>query len=221
MRIILLGPPGAGKGTQAKRMAEQLRLPHISTGHLLRENVSSGTDLGKQAKDFMIKGLLAPDNLVSEMLGKRIDEPDTKNGFILDGYPRNLNQAENLDALLKRKTSKIDVVFYLDTSEGVILQRLSGRLVCSRCGANFHITNMPPKKDMACDNCGGSLYQRPDDKEETVKKRLEVYEKEAAPLIRYYEKQNKLQRVLADEALGVVLEKIVRFVRERDDTLKV
>jgi len=211
MRIILLGPPGAGKGTQAKTLAERLNLPHISTGDILRQNVSGGTDLGKQAKSYMDKGALVPDNLVTRMLEKRIGEPDTKKGFILDGYPRNINQAKALDNMRTQKNIDIDFVVYLDTSEPVIIQRLTGRLVCKTCGANFHIKNMPPKIDMLCDKCGGNLYQRTDDKEETIKTRLEVYKKEVFSLIQYYEASRKLHRISADEEAGIVLNKIVHL----------
>jgi len=221
MRIVLLGPPGAGKGTQAKGLAQRLNLPHISTGDLLRQNVSSATELGRQAKDFMNKGALVPDELVTEMLLQRLEQSDIKNGFILDGYPRNINQAEALDDMLGQRNMRIDLVVYLDTSEPVIIQRLSGRLVCSRCGANFHIKNMPPKKDMICDSCGGGLYQRTDDKEETVKKRLEVYLKETSGLIQYYEARRKLQRISADEEAEVVLNKMIHFIEEHNDSLKV
>lgn len=212
MRIILLGPPGAGKGTQAKKMAERLRLVHISTGDILRQNVSSNTDLGKEAKSYMEKGALVPDELVTRMLSERINQPDVKKGFILDGYPRNLNQAEALDEILKQKNMSIDLVIYLDTSDPVIMQRLTGRLVCKTCGANFHIKNMPPKKQGICDYCAGKLYQRSDDKEETIKARLEVYQKESAPLIQYYQKKEKLSRVLADEEADIVLEKMIRLI---------
>jgi adenylate kinase len=221
VRIILLGSPGAGKGTQAKQLAKKLNLPHISTGDLLRQNVSSGTDLGKQAKDFMQKGLLVPDELVAQMLLQRISQPDVKKGFILDGYPRNLNQAKTLDEMLKNKEMFIDLVIYLDSSESVIIQRLCGRLVCSSCGANFHIKNMPPKVDMICDCCGAKLYQRPDDKEETIKMRLEVYQKETSGLVRYYDSQKKLHRLLADEEAEIVLDKIIQITQKYHDPLKV
>jgi len=221
MRIILLGPPGAGKGTQAKQLAKKLNLPHISTGDLLRHNVSSGTDLGKRAQDFMQKGLLVPDELVAQMLLQRIGQPDVKKGFILDGYPRNLNQAETLDEMLKNKDMFIDLAIYLDSSESVIIQRLSGRLVCSACGANFHIKNMPSKANMVCDYCGGKLFQRPDDQEETIKKRLEVYQKETSRLVRYYDSQKKLHRLSADEDAGVVLDKIIQITQKYHDPLKV
>lgn len=221
MRVILLGPPGAGKGTQAKKMAERLRLVHVSTGDILRQNVSSNMDLGKEARSYMEKGVLVPDELVTRMLSERINQPDIKKGFILDGYPRNLNQAEALDEILKQKNMSIDLVIYLDTSDPVIMQRLTGRLVCKTCGANFHIKNMPPKKQGICDYCAGKLYQRSDDKEETIKARLEVYQKESAPLIQYYQKKEKLSRVLADEEADIVLEKMIRLAQHYHDTNKV
>jgi adenylate kinase len=215
MRIILLGPPGAGKGTQSKSLAQRLELAHVSTGDLLRSNVSAGTELGKQAKAYMEKGALVPDELVTGMLRERFNQDDIKKGFILDGYPRTIKQAESLDRLLEEKAIKIDKVFYLDTSEKVIIQRLSGRLVCSKCQANFHKTNMPPKKDMVCDHCAGSLYQRSDDKEETIRKRIEVYRQESAPLIKYYESKGKLESVLADGEASIVLDEIVRLVKNQ------
>lgn len=221
MRIILLGPPGAGKGTQAVRMSQKLGLPHVSTGDLLRQNASSGTPLGLEAKDYMQKGLLVPDGLVSRMLRDRFAQDDTGSGFILDGYPRNLKQAEELDKLLKEDGMSVDVVFYLEASEPVVVQRLSGRLVCRECQANFHRQNMPPKKDMVCDRCGGQLYQRSDDRPETIKKRLEVYRSDAQPLVSYYEKAGKLRRLDADQKLETVLDKMVGFVRSQDDSLKV
>lgn len=211
MRVVLLGPPGAGKGTQAHRLAERLKLPHISTGDILRQNVSRKTALGSQAKAFMDKGSLVPDDLVTQMLANRIDDSDTRDGFILDGYPRNLSQAKTLDQMLGERNINIDNVIYLDSSESVIIQRLTGRLVCASCGINFHIKNMPPKKNMTCDNCGGKLYQRSDDKEETIRRRLEVYRQEAAPVINYYQEKKKLHRVCADEELEAVLDKIIQI----------
>jgi len=221
MRIILFGPPGAGKGTQAKVLTERVRLPHVSTGDLLRENVKGSTPLGRQAKDFMDKGLLVPDELVANMLQERFSRPDVKSGFILDGYPRNISQAKTLDDMLAKKRMDIDFVVYLDASDAIIIQRLSGRLVCSSCGGNFHVTNMPPKVAGICDNCGGSLYQRSDDKEETVRKRLEVYKKEVAPLIEYYQKQKKLYRLSGDEKPEIVLDKVVRIANKYNDSIKV
>ncbi len=213
MRIILLGPPGAGKGTQAKTLANRLNLPHISTGDILRQNAAQSTLLGKEAKDYMNKGLLVPDELVTRMVGSRVSQPDAKKGFILDGYPRNINQAESLEKLLKEHNITIDKVFDLNTSEAVIVQRLSGRLACGGCNANYHIKNMPPKKDMICDNCGSKLYQRADDKEGTIKKRLEVYKKESAALIEYYNARGLLQEICADLEAEVVLNKMLSLVR--------
>jgi len=215
MRIILLGPPGAGKGTQSKQLAIKLGLLHISTGDLLRQNVAGGTSLGAQAKEYMEKGGLVPDELVTKMLIQRIDKPDTKQGFILDGYPRTINQAQTLDDVLKQRNIQIDLVIYLDTSEPVIIQRLSGRLVCKSCGMNYHRTNMPPKKDMVCDKCGGALYQRVDDNEETIKNRIAVYNKEVSFLIAYYQAKDKLVKVSADGEAGVVLDKIIELAKEK------
>lgn len=221
MRIILLGPPGAGKGTQSKALAEKLKLVHISTGDLLRQNGAQGSSLGKEAKGYMDKGTLVPDELVTRMLNDRINQADTQNGFILDGYPRNIKQASSLDSLLNSRHSAIDMVFYLDTSVPVIVQRLTGRLVCKDCGFNFHIKNMPPKKEMTCDKCGGRLYQRQDDKEETIKKRLAVYQEESFPLIQYYKEKNKLYQVSSDQEAGIVLNKMFELVAKYDDSLKV
>ena len=220
MIIELLGPPGAGKGTQAKTLAERLHLPHISTGDMLRQNASQGTDLGKQAKAFMEKGALVPDELLTAMLANRLDQADLKNGFILDGYPRTIPQAEILDKLLNDRRRSIDIVVYLDASEPVVIQRLCGRLVCSKCGLNFHKTNMPPKKDGICDVCGASLYTRADDKEETIRKRLDVYLKETSGLISFYEKKKKLHRVSADDSSETVLETIIRLAKNAYDTSK-
>ena len=221
MRIILLGPPGAGKGTQAKTLSERLRIPHISTGDLLRQNVKENTELGREAKKFMERGDLVPDNLVTQMLISHINSSNPKVGFILDGYPRNIAQAQLLDKMLNQSKDN-DYVIYLDTSEPVIIQRLSGRLVCGVCGKNYHIKNMPPKHDMVCDKCGSGLIQRVDDQEETIKKRLDVYLKETASLINYYEKRKKLYRISADDEPDIVIKKIVDLVSANShDTDKV
>ena len=209
MHLVLLGPPGAGKGTQAKKLAEKLALPHISTGDILRKNVLEDTALGRQAKVIMEKGLLVPDDLVAKMLDERFDNPDIKPGFILDGYPRNLAQARSLDEILSRKGLAVDRVVYLDTSDPMIIKRLTGRLVCSKCGANFHITNIPPKVAGVCDICQGALYQRSDDNEVTVRKRLEVYKQEVVSLIEYYKKAKKLYTLNADLDAGIVLQQII------------
>ena len=214
MRVILLGPPGAGKGTQSKRLAKRTGLLHISTGDLLRENVSLGSELGQQAKGYMDKGALVPDELVIKMIAERIAQDDAKSGFILDGFPRTIRQAENLDKLLQVHSLKIDYVIYLDTTEGIIIQRLSGRLVCSKCQGNFHAKNMPPKQKMICDYCGGVLYQRSDDNPQTIKKRLDVYKDDSSPLIRYYEAQGILKRLDADRDADPVLEEIVLLLKK-------
>lgn len=220
MIIVLLGPPGAGKGTQAKTLAKRLGLVHISTGDILRQNVTSGTELGKQAKDFMESGALVPDTLVTRMLKERMAEPDAQAGFILDGYPRNLKQAEELDIILSQAKKSINLAFYLDTSEAIIIQRLTGRRVCKQCGANFHIKNMPPKNDMICDNCGSALYQRSDDSEATIRCRLSVYNSESEPVVEYYQKKDKLYRLCADGEASGVLEKIVQLAQGQNDSSK-
>lgn len=214
MNIILLGPPGAGKGTQAKVLSQRLNVPHISTGDLLRQNVSTGTDLGKSAQEFMNKGMLVPDELVTRMLVERFKVPGCEKGFILDGYPRTLNQAKSLDTILSDRKTGIDLVVYLDASEEVIIQRITGRLVCRACGENFHRINMPPKINMECDKCGGQLYQRSDDKEETIRQRLEVYRKEVSSLIEYYQAEGKLKRVSADDDAELVLNKIIEMAQD-------
>jgi len=221
IRIILLGPPGAGKGTQAKELSRRLALTHISTGDILRKNASAGTPLGKEAQDFMNKGLLVPDALVEKMLACEIDSLNNKNGFILDGYPRNINQAEALTKMLKIRNMDSGLVIYLEASEAVIIQRLSGRLVCSICGMNFHTANMPPKVKGICDSCGGALYQRNDDKEETIRKRLQVYNKEAVSLLKYYEKKHELQRLAADGDSELILSKVISLAQKQNDSLKV
>lgn len=221
MNIILLGPPGAGKGTQAKVLTERLRLPHISTGDILRQNVASGTALGKEAKDYMERGALVPDELVTRMVIDRLAAKDTAGGFVLDGYPRNLNQAKALNEALRKTNGSIDIVIYLNASEAVIVQRLSGRLVCKACGANFHRTNMPPKEADICDACGGELYQRTDDKEETIKKRLAVYLTESQPVVQYYEAQQRLHTFDADESVETVLRQMLDAIKMRNDSLKV
>ncbi|MDD5654088.1 MAG: adenylate kinase [Candidatus Omnitrophica bacterium] len=211
MIIILLGPPGAGKGTQAKVLVEKLKIPHISTGDLLRQNVKNNTPFGIEARGYMEKGELVPDTLVNDMLLARIKADDTKNGFILDGYPRNNAQAK----ILEDKLDKSDGIYvvYLQTSEPVVIQRLSGRRVCTKCGANFHLKNMPPKKEGICDICGGALYQRPDDHEETIKRRLDVYLKETASVVDYYDKKEMLYRISADDDPDIVVDKIIALAK--------
>ncbi|HOW42967.1 MAG TPA: adenylate kinase [Candidatus Omnitrophota bacterium] len=212
MRLVLLGAPGAGKGTHAKMLSKELKLPHVSTGDLLRSNVANNTPLGQEAQGYMTKGLLVPDELVTKMLTERFKQPDVQKGFILDGYPRTINQAKTLDRILAGFTMTIDYALNLEVSDETVIQRLSGRLVCRTCGANFHRVNMPPKREGICDVCGGELYQRADDKEETIKKRLTVYKNEVAALLEYYQTQKKLRTVSADKSVEQVLQAIVRLI---------
>jgi len=212
MKIVLLGPPGAGKGTQSVVLSKEYGIPHISTGDILREAVKSGTPLGVKAKTFMEKGELVPDEVVIGIVVERLKKPDTNKGFILDGFPRTLKQAVDLDSELKKAGSGIDAVIYFATSAKVAISRLSGRRVCKTCGFNYHVKNIPPKKEGACDKCGGVLFQRPDDKEDTVIKRLEVYEDQTKPLVDYYAQKGMLEKVSGDldvEDLFKVLSKIL------------
>lgn len=207
-KIIFLGPPGAGKGTQATVIAKKYGLAHLSTGDILREAVSSKTVLGVKAHSFMSKGELVPDDIVIGMISDRL-KGCLKSGFILDGFPRTIAQAEGLKDALQKLTANIDKVVYFKTSEATVVKRLSGRRICSKCGKIFHLTNMPPKKEGVCDACGADLYQRSDDKIETIKNRLDVYEKQTASLIDYYKKQGLLFEVPADkefeEVYGVLV----------------
>ena len=198
MNLVLLGPPGAGKGTQAKVLSKDLALPHISTGDMLRESVSKETALGKKAKEYMVKGELVPDKLVIDIVKDRLTKDDVKGGFILDGFPRTLAQAKMLDATLGKINKKLDMVLYFKTLLETSIARLSGRRVCKKCGANFHTKNIPPKKAGVCDYCQGELYQRKDDTEETVRRRWSVYMDETTPLIDYYKKTGLLEEVSGD-----------------------
>lgn len=198
MRLILLGPPGAGKGTQAVVLSKEFGWVHISTGDILREAVDKGTNLGLEAKKYMKKGELVPDNIVSRMVVDRITHLPSSKGFVLDGYPRNEAQALNLENALAKLGIKIDMVIYLKTSPEVIISRLSGRRVCKKCGANYHMRNIPPKKEGMCDKCGGELIQREDDKEQTIRNRLRVYGEQTKKLLSHYEKEGLLKTVSGD-----------------------
>ncbi len=199
MRLVLLGPPGAGKGTQAEKLAADYGLPHISTGDILREEVREGSDVGREAKSHMDKGALVPDAIVTRIVVKRLEKEDAGKGFILDGYPRTRTQAESLTGALRRSGIQIDKVLYFKTSVPTVISRLSGRRVCEKCGAIYHVRNNPPVKEGVCDKCAGGLKQRPDDKEETVRKRLEVYEKTSGDLLDYYRNRGLLTEVDGDE----------------------
>ena len=199
MRIVLLGPPGAGKGTQAKVLSDKLNVVHISTGDIFREVKKSGSELGKQLSDYMNSGVLVPDNIVNQIVVERLKKDDIKNsGFILDGYPRTRNQAEALDEALGLIGMNLDMVIYMKTSRKIILKRLTGRRVCRQCGSIFHVQNIPPKKVGVCDHCNDQLYQRDDDKEDTVLKRLDVYQQQTQELIDYYGKRSTLKTVSGD-----------------------
>lgn len=205
MRIILLGPPGAGKGTQADMLSKKLFLPHISTGDMLRAVMGSTMELGQKAKVYMDKGQLVPDNIILEIIRDRIERPDCREGYLLDGFPRTLPQAETLDAMLAAKDKAIDVVLNIQVPLELLLERLTGRRGCLQCGAIYHQLYSPTKTEGLCDACGGSLYQRTDDCEVSVQKRLEVYEVQTAPLIAYYEKRKILQVINGNQPAHAVM----------------
>ncbi|MBE5896233.1 MAG: adenylate kinase [Lachnospiraceae bacterium] len=195
MKIIMLGAPGAGKGTQAKQIAGKYNIPHISTGDIFRANIKNGTDLGKKAKEYMDQGLLVPDELTCDLVMDRISHDDCKNGFVLDGFPRTIPQAEALDEALKKIGQSMDFAINVDVPDSHIVNRMSGRRACLGCGATYHVVAIPPKKEGICDICGAELVLRDDDKPETVQKRLDVYHEQTQPLIEYYDKQGILKTV--------------------------
>ena len=201
MNLVLMGPPGAGKGTHAKILSERFKLAHIATGDLLRARVQDGSELGRRAKTIMEQGQLVPDDIVIQMIEERLREPDAKKGFILDGFPRTVGQARALDEMLKKAGFKLDAALDFEVSERVVLDRLSGRRICPKCNANYHVRNIPPKKQGICDHCGTVLVQRKDDESATVLERLKVYQERTAPLIDYYEQRGLRKAVDGD--LGV------------------
>lgn len=195
MNLVLLGPPGAGKGTQAKRLIEAYGIPQISTGDMLREAVKNQTELGKEAKKYMDAGQLVPDEVVLGLVKERLSKPDTDKGFMLDGFPRNVAQAKELDKLLAEIKKSIDHVISIEVPNDELMGRLTGRRTCKQCGAGYHVMFDPPKTEGKCDKCGGELYQRDDDNETTVGNRLKVYEDQTAPLIDYYKGQGLLRPI--------------------------
>ena len=208
MKIIMLGAPGAGKGTQAKRIAEKYGVPHISTGDIFRANIKEGTELGKKAKSYMDQGLLVPDELTCDLVVDRISQPDAQKGYVLDGFPRTIPQAEALTAALEKRGEKIDYAINVDVPDANIIARMSGRRACLNCGATYHIINLPSKKEGICDVCGEKLVLREDDKPETVKKRLEVYHEQTQPLIEHYNKKGALLTVDGTKDIKVVFDEI-------------
>lgn len=198
MKLVLLGPPGAGKGTHARVLSEKYKAPQLATGDILRQHIREGSPLGKQAKDIIEKGSLVPDHLVNEMMAGEIEKTGFSRGFLLDGYPRTIGQAEVLDKFLKDHKTQLDVVLNFATSEKVLIDRLSGRRVCPKCGAGYHLRNIRPKQEGICDKCGEKLVQRKDDEPETIRRRLEMYEKETFPLIDYYKKKGLLRDIPGD-----------------------
>jgi len=209
MRLILLGAPGSGKGTQAKNIAEKVGITHVASGDLFRAAATRGDELGKQAKHYMEKGLLVPDEITIKMILERIEAPDCSKGVMLDGFPRTLEQAKALDKALKNKKQKIDRVFYINVSTDELVRRLGGRFICRKCQAPYHKVSSPPKVEGKCDKCGGELYQRADDTPETVRKRIDVYTKETSPLIDYYNKAKKLVEIDGEGNIDSITKSII------------
>ena len=204
LRVVFLGPPGSGKGTQASVISEELGIAHVATGDLFREAVKRGDELGRKAKSYMDQGLLVPDGITIEMLLERISKDDCASGYILDGFPRTLEQAKALDGALGAKGEAVDVVLYFRVPSDELVRRLSGRLICRSCQTPYHPVTSPPKVEGRCDQCGGELYQRADDSPETVRKRLEVYFAETATLIDYYKEAGKLTEIDGASDIGDV-----------------
>ena len=212
MKIIMLGAPGAGKGTQAKMIAEKFGIPHISTGDIFRANIKNGTELGKKAKEYMDKGQLVPDELTVEILLDRVAADDCKNGYVLDGFPRTIPQADVLDKELTKLGDKVDFAINVDVPDENIVRRMSGRRACLKCGATYHIEHIPPKQEGICDKCGSELVQRDDDKPETVQNRLSVYHEQTQPLIDFYNKKNILKSVDGTKDMQEVFSDIVNIL---------
>lgn len=215
MRLVLMGPPGAGKGTLATLLKKTIKVPHISTGDVLREEMKNESPLGKKAKEYIESGSLVPDEVVTQLVEKRLtNDEGLKDGFMLDGFPRTRHQAEDLDKILEKTGQPLDYAIYLDSTLPVIIQRLTGRRICKSCGAVFHKENRPPKKEGICDYCGGELYQRADDNEETIKTRMDVYLNNTLPIVEYYEKEKKLMKLNGDAESEVLEQKLIKAFNE-------
>ena len=213
LNIVLMGLPGAGKGTQAERIVDEFQIPHISTGDMFRSAIKEGTSLGLEAKSYMDKGLLVPDEVVIGIVRERLGNADCKNGFLLDGFPRTVEQANALDDMLEGLDKKIDHVIYVDVHQDSLLQRLTGRRICRQCGATYHLVFNPPRQEGVCDKCGGELYQRDDDTAETVATRLEVNLSQTKPLLRYYEQKNVLRIINGNQEIDQVFHSIEKLLR--------
>jgi adenylate kinase len=212
VRVVFLGPPGAGKGTQARELAHEWGVPHIATGDMLREAMAAGTPLGRAAKAYYDRGELVPDDVIIGMIEERFRQAEASRGFILDGFPRTIPQAEALDRLLKDLGLNLDRVVFFDVGEGELLRRLTGRRLCRACGTSFHLVSAPPGREGVCDRCGGELYQRADDSEATVRNRLQVYGRQTAPLLDYYRSRDRLTSVDAAGDMDVIRGRIRRTV---------
>lgn len=217
MKLVLLGSPGAGKGTQALKLKEYYSMPHISTGDIFRKHIKNNTELGKKAKEYIDKGLLVPDELVVEIFIDRITQDDCKNGFISDGFPRTIPQAEFLDKSLAASNDKLDMVINIQVSDESIIKRMSGRRTCNNCGATYHIENNPPKKEDICDVCGFNIILRDDDKPETVSNRLKVYHIQTEPLIDYYTTKGILVNINGLQDIGLVFQDIIDIIERGVD----
>jgi adenylate kinase len=208
VRLVFLGPPGAGKGTQARQLAREWGVPQIATGDMLREAVAAGTPLGRQAKRIMDEGALVPDDVIVGLIAERVRQPDAASGFIFDGFPRTLGQAEALDRLLKDLGQKLDAVLYFQVAEPELVRRLSGRRLCRQCQSAFHVVSAPPRRAGVCDRCGGELYQRDDDSEATVRNRLQVYERQTTPLLDYYRERGLLTTINGEGSIDAIRDTI-------------
>lgn len=215
MNLILMGLPGAGKGTQAEKIVEHFHIPHISTGDMFRSAIKEGTKMGLEAKSFMDQGLLVPDNVVIGIVKERLGKGDCEEGFLLDGFPRTTAQAEVLDNMLTELNKKIDFVININVDKDLLLGRLTGRRICKDCGATYHLVNNPPSNDGVCDKCGGELYQRDDDKEETVATRLDVNIRQSEPLLKYYGEKDVLRTVDGDQEIDAVFSSIEKILRSQ------
>lgn len=215
MRLVLLGAPGAGKGTQAKKLIEKYGIPQISTGDILRKAVADGTPLGKEAKSYMDRGELVPDKVVIGLIEERLKEGDTQKGYILDGFPRNTAQAETLDRLLNDLGMSLDFALSVDVPREDLLKRLTGRRTCKNCQQMYNIYYSPPRKDGICDKCGGALFQRDDDKEETIRRRLDVYDAQTAPLIDYYKKKGILKSVMGVGSIEEIFGRVCAILERK------